>query len=136
MSLRTWIALAICGIAPAAAQRTAPQPAPKGPWMDKALSPDVRAGMVLGQMTLEEKLSLVHGLPRQDPAAVRSLGGAGFIPGIPRLGIPDLQMADCAVGVARGAAFGRYSTRCPPPSARSSARSCATRATPCRSAAA
>ena len=43
----------------------------------------------------------------------RSLGGAGFVPGIPRLGIPDLQMADAAVGVARGAVFGRYSTPLP-----------------------
>ena len=43
----------------------------------------------------------------------RSLGGAGFIPGIARLGIPDLQMADSAVGVARGAVFGRYSTPLP-----------------------
>ena len=36
-----------------------------------------------------------------------------YIPGIPRLGIPDLQMADAAVGVTRGAAFGRYSTALP-----------------------
>jgi beta-glucosidase len=104
MPLRIWIALTL-SMAAIAQQ--------KGPWMDKTLSPDVRAGLVLAQMTLEEKLSLVHGLPRQDPAAVRSLGGAGFVPGIPRLGIPDLQMADSAVGVARGAAFGRYSTALP-----------------------
>jgi beta-glucosidase len=95
-------------------------PVVHGPWMDKSLSPDRRAELLAEQMTLEEKISLLHGtgwvdligpsffaLPR------RSLGGAGFIPGIPRLGIPDLQMADAAVGVTRGARFSRYSTALP-----------------------
>jgi beta-glucosidase len=48
-----------------------------------------------------------------DPSIVRSNGGAGFVPGILRLGIPDLNMADSAVGVTRGAARGRYSTPLP-----------------------
>src|SRR5262245_18685693 len=33
----------------------------KMPWMNKALSPDERAEMVLGQMTLDEKIQMVHG---------------------------------------------------------------------------
>jgi beta-glucosidase len=91
---------------------------PKGPWMDKTLSPDQRADLVIGQMTLDEKISLLHGLgraagPPELQPPTRSLGGAGYIPGIPRLGIPDLQMADAAVGVTRGSAFGRYSTALP-----------------------
>ena len=96
-------------------------PAVKGPWMDKSLSPDRRADLLVGQMTLEEKISLLHGsgfrgMPGPGgapPPPTRSLGGAGFIPGIPRLGIPDLQMADAAVGVTRGAVYGRYSTALP-----------------------
>ena len=92
---------------------------PKGPWMDPSLSPDRRAELVLQQMTFEEKIALVHGLgwgglfgpPSSLPP--HSLGGAGFIPGIPRLGVPDLQMADAAVGVTRGSVFGRYSTALP-----------------------
>jgi beta-glucosidase len=43
----------------------------------------------------------------------RSNGGAGFVPGIPRLGIPDLNMADSAVGVTRGGSRSRYSTALP-----------------------
>ncbi|HWU40212.1 MAG TPA: glycoside hydrolase family 3 N-terminal domain-containing protein, partial [Candidatus Acidoferrum sp.] len=93
---------------------------PKGPWMDKNLSPDQRADLVIEQMTLDEKISLLHGtgfgFPRPGrpaPPPTRSLGGAGFIPGIERLGIPDLQMADAAVGVARGARHSRYSTALP-----------------------
>jgi beta-glucosidase len=93
-------------------------PKPTGPWMDKSLSPDRRAELLLAAMTPEEKFSLLHGGGWRglfDPTAppTRSLGGAGFIPGISRLGIPDLQMADSAVGVARGAVFGRYSTALP-----------------------
>ena len=94
-----------------------PPPAkPTGPWMNTSLSPDERASLLVKQLTFDEKISLVHGtgwdalfgeLPQH------SVGGAGFVPGIPRLGIPDLQMADAAVGVARGAVFGRYSTPLP-----------------------
>ncbi|MBZ5728664.1 MAG: glycoside hydrolase family 3 C-terminal domain-containing protein [Acidobacteriia bacterium] len=87
--------------------------------MDQALSPDQRAALVLGQLTLEEKISLVHGAGWDalvgGPEALppRSVGGAGFVPGIRRLGIPDLQIVDASVGVARGAVFGRYSTALP-----------------------
>ena len=115
-------------LSPATAQRGNQQnQAPKGPWMDKSLSPDKRADMVMEQMTLEEKLSLLHGggggfggpggpggaAGGPTASATRSLGGAGFIPGIARLGIPDLQMADAAVGVTRGGARSRYSTALP-----------------------
>jgi beta-glucosidase len=87
--------------------------------MDKTLPPDQRADLVIRQMTLDEKISLLHGggfravLGGPNAPPTRSLGGAGFIPGIPRLGIPDLQMADAAVGVTRGAVYGRYSTALP-----------------------
>jgi beta-glucosidase len=99
--------------------------APKGPWMDKNLSPDQRAALLIKEMTLDEKISLVHGqgfgfggarasADGMIPAsAARNLGGAGFIPGIPRLGIPDMQMADAVVGVTRGASRSRYSTALP-----------------------
>ncbi len=44
---------------------------------------------------------------------LRSNGGAGYVPGIPRLGLPDIQMADSAVGVARGGDRSRYATALP-----------------------
>lgn len=96
------------------------KPAVHGPWQNRSLSPDKRADLVIARMTLDEKIQLLHGMgwqslfaPAQSGPAVRSLGGAGFIPGIPRLGIPDLQMSDAAVGVARGAQRSRYSTALP-----------------------
>jgi beta-glucosidase len=85
--------------------------------MNSDLPPDQRADMVIAQMTFEEKIQLVHGAGGFGPPAAgqpnRSNGGAGWIPGIPRLGIPDLNMADSAVGVTRGAQRSRYSTGLP-----------------------
>ena len=74
------------------------------PWDDKSLSPDQRADMVIKEMTLDEKFQLVHGtgwgaLREGDPIPPRSNLGASYVLGIDRLGIPDINMADSAVGV-------------------------------------
>jgi beta-glucosidase len=99
-------------LAPVVAQR--PQPAaPAGPWMNKDLSPDQRAEMVVEQMTLDEKISMAHGAGGFQGAGTRSNGGAGMIPGIPRFGLPDVQLADSAVGVRGAAERGRYATLLP-----------------------
>lgn len=71
--------------------------------MNTNLSPDERADLVIKQMTLDEKIQLVHGsmafgLPKY-PRPPHSLGGDGFVPGIPRLGIPDLNLIGAGVGV-------------------------------------
>src|SRR5215471_307745 len=70
--------------------------APK-PWMNTSLSPDQRADMVLKEMTLEEKISMMHGtgmpgLGPVSPLHAGSNGGAGYVVGVPRLGIPGIQM--------------------------------------------
>ena len=89
------------------------------PWMNKSLSPDERAEMVLKQMTLDEKIELMHGngmpgWPGPEPKNFRySNGGAGLVMGIPRLGIPPIQMSDAAYGVRASAYNGRYSTALP-----------------------
>jgi len=86
------------------------------PWMNKSLSPDERAEMVLKQMTLDEKIVLLHGngMARekqwQTPFTHQSNGGAGYVLGIERLGIPPIDMSDAAYGVRASAANGRYST--------------------------
>lgn len=75
------------------------------PWMNPKLSPDERADLLLKQMTLDEKIQLVHGsfgaaLPQLVPTApAGALGGDGFVPGIPRLGIPDLNLIGAGLGV-------------------------------------
>ena len=88
------------------------------PWDNRSLSPDQRADLVIRRMTLAEKIRLVHGAGFRlfgpvDPSIVRSNGGAGFVPGIRRLCIPDLNMSDSAVGVADTASEGRYATALP-----------------------
>ena len=88
------------------------------PWMNPSLSADQRAAMVLKEMTLDEKITLLHGtgmkgLGPVSPLAVGSNGGAGYVVGIPRLGIPAIQMSDAAYGVRMSGENGRYSTALP-----------------------
>src|ERR1700757_2167499 len=88
------------------------------PWSNASLSPDERASMVVKQMTLDEKISLLHGtgmegLSPMSPLAIHSNGGAGYVVGVPRLGIPMIQMSDAAYGVRSSGENGRYSTALP-----------------------
>ena len=90
-----------------------------GPWMNSALSPDERADLVLKQLTLDEKIGLLHGngMPHvanwQMPLTNQANGGAGFTLGVPRLGIPNIDMSDAAYGVRSSGENGRYSTALP-----------------------
>jgi len=93
-------------------------PMDQHPWMNTTLTPDERADLVLKVMTLDEKISLLHGTGMEDlspmsPLAVDSNGCAGYVPGIPRLLIPGIQMCDSAYGVRMSGINGRYSTALP-----------------------
>jgi beta-glucosidase len=91
------------------------------PWMNSSLSPEERADLVLKQMTLEEKIALLHGngmahAPQwQMPLTSISNGGAGYVEGVPRLGIPPIFISDAAYGVRDSGANGKYSTALPSP---------------------
>jgi beta-glucosidase len=93
--------LALVTAAPGAAARDRQAPAASAPaagapaaggisWPDALRQAD---GLV-SQLTLDEKISLVHGDTFGPP------GFAGHVPGIPRLGIPGLYLADGPNGVA------------------------------------
>jgi beta-glucosidase len=90
-----------------------------GPWMNANLSPDERAEMVLRQLTLDEKIALLHGNGMahaeqwQMPLTNLTNGGAGYVEGVPRLGIPPLYISDAAYGVRDSGANGRYATALP-----------------------
>ncbi len=73
------------GAAMAAAQNSAP-----------VVTGDARVDKLLSQMTLAEKLRLIHGA-HEDPAVYQ--GQAGYLEGVPRLGIPGLRFADGPPGV-------------------------------------
>jgi beta-glucosidase len=49
---------------------------------------------VVAQMTLDEKIAMLHGA--QDP---ERYGQAGYLPGVPRLGIPPLRLTDGPAGI-------------------------------------
>jgi beta-glucosidase len=100
----------------------APNPTPPDssrPWLNPNLSPDERADLVLKQLTLEEKISLLHGngMARSPqwtmPLTNLTNGGAGYVEGVKRLGIPPLVVSDAAYGVRDSGANGRYSTALP-----------------------
>jgi beta-glucosidase len=89
------------------------------PWMNPGLAPEERAELVLKQLTLDEKLALLHGngmthaAQWQMPLTHLANGGAGYVEGVPRLGLPPLVISDAGYGVRDSGANGRYSTAMP-----------------------
>jgi beta-glucosidase len=69
-------------------------------------------------MTVDEKIALLHGvgMPTDDPVTPEnapSNRGVGYTVGVPRLGIPGIDMSDAAYGVRSSGVNGRYSTALP-----------------------
>lgn len=93
-------------------------PKPTGPWMNTSLTPDERADLVIKELTLDEKIALLHGvgMPTDDPVNLEnapSNRGVGYMVGVPRLGIPGIDMGDAAYGVRSSGVNGRYATALP-----------------------
>jgi beta-glucosidase len=95
-------------VAPALAQ-AAKKPAataPAHPWLNAKLSADQRADLALKAMTSDEKFTIIFGYFGSDmkPKYTRhkdSLeASAGYVVGVPRLGIPGQWQTDAGVGVA------------------------------------
>ena len=57
---------------------------------------DPRVDGLLAQMTLEEKIAVIRG---NQEAAVTNQGEAGYLAGVPRLGIPSMRFADGPPGI-------------------------------------
>jgi beta-glucosidase len=93
-----WLVLATLLCAPALVQAEGSRP-----WLDEARTPDERAKLAVAAMTLQEKLTIVHGpsTSRNDgsPIPADAVPSAGYIPGIARLGIPALTETDASLGV-------------------------------------
>lgn len=117
-------AMLVCMAATASAQ--APATAVQGtatsiakrPWLDPKLPPEARARAAVAAMTLDEKLRLIFGYSDQAFTDLSKVpndivspelktyvvthqvkGSAGFVPGVPRLGIPDQTQTDASIGV-------------------------------------
>ncbi len=67
--------------------------------MNKALPAGQRANLLLRAMTLDEKITLVHGAGYPTPLKAY----AGYVPPNTRLGIPALKLGDGRAGVGNGA---------------------------------
>lgn len=65
------------------------------PETDEVLDKKVRA--LLGAMTREEKMNLCHG--GTNPKNLGQIANAGYLPGVPRLGVPEIRMYDGPAGV-------------------------------------
>jgi beta-glucosidase len=92
----------------AAAAGVAP-PAAREPWLDPQRSPEERATLAVAAMTLDEKLAVLRGSvatpwthPDGTPVLIPrgAIAAAGFVPGVPRLGLPPLYETDASLGVA------------------------------------
>ena len=69
-----------------------------------ASDPDTRASAVVGKMTPAEKTVLTHGIMALPIMGIKvpadAVPGAGFVPGIARLGVPPQTESDASLGVA------------------------------------
>src|SRR5580692_8777994 len=88
-------AVMVCGVLGVAALSVGLSAASK-PSGVPAVHGNARVDELLSQMTLAEKLLLIHD-SREDAATYQ--GQAGYIAGVPRLGIPGLRLADGPPGV-------------------------------------
>jgi len=108
----------VLSVVPGCSQRRQQPAKPTGPWANTSLSPDERADLVIKEMTLDEKIAVLHGvgMPTDDPLTEENMPsnrGVGYEVGVPRLGIPGIDMSDAAYGVRSSGANGRYSTALP-----------------------
>jgi len=97
------------GAAPAAspAGPAAGSPCAGAPWLNRHLSPDRRTDLLLGQLTLDEKIGLLHSISDNEHARE--------IPPVPRLCIPALKLNNGPAGVGSSGVVQVQSTALPAP---------------------
>jgi len=91
------------------------------PWSDAKLAPDQRAGLLLSQLTQDEKFHLIRSYfagprkPEDKPVPPGYIGSAGYIPALERVGIHAIQESDAGLGVASSERMrpGDYATPLP-----------------------
>ncbi len=84
-ALRLSVVACLAALAPVQAQVVPPD-----------LHDEARLDRLLSQMTLEDKINLIRG-GAEPPESYQ--GQAGYLPGVPRLGVPSLRLADGPPGL-------------------------------------
>jgi beta-glucosidase len=84
------------GLAPSPRASATPASAVAAQPADQGAPFTARVKSLLAKMTLNEKIAFIHGATE---AAATDQGQAGYLPGIARLGIPSLRLADGPPGV-------------------------------------
>jgi beta-glucosidase len=102
------------GADPAAAHAGPPAPTPTptcngapAPWLDKHRSPDERASLLLAQMTLDDKMLMLHAI--SDGTHARQVGP------VPSLCVPALLLNNGSAGVSSGGVVQYPATALPAP---------------------
>lgn len=106
LTLALMIGAAIPALTTAPALAQAPAAKLAHPWLNPKLDADKRADLALAAMTSDEKFTVIFGYFGADmkPKYTRHPdsrdASAGYIAGVPRLGIPGQWQTDAGVGVA------------------------------------
>lgn len=108
LSLSTAGGIAVADTASSPAARSAS--ASGLPWMDTALAPEQRSDLLIGAMTLDQKIQQLAGsavptpelLPECDGTTTSGLATFRNVTGIPELGIPTFRITNGPVGVGYG----------------------------------
>ena len=116
--ISTWLALFLTlALMPSALAQQQDQK--NFPWMNTSLSPDERADMVVKQMTLDEKINMVHGqgmlgwANKTFPNMHLGNGGAGFVLAIERSAFPVFKSATQRTASAAARKTDATQPRCP-----------------------
>lgn len=92
---------AVAAMGTALAALAIPCPASAQALAAKPADPDAKAAAVEARMTDAERLQLLNGLfPTLPPSPPDLIPAAGHVPGVPRLGVPDLNETDASLGVS------------------------------------
>jgi beta-glucosidase len=122
--MRSWVSTKAFTIAAVALCAAGIAAADDQPWLDAKRTPDQRAQLAVAAMTLPEKIGMLNGpmalalpLPRfqTHPIPKEAIPSAGYVSGVPRLGIPALYETDASLGVVNpfGARHGDVATALP-----------------------
>jgi beta-glucosidase len=104
----TIVVVALFGVSFAQAGTSSPQQASSLPWMNTNLTPEQRADLLIGQMTLEQKVEQISNDTRAAENPANRPPGCEFAPigrhiqGIPELAIPTVRMINGGTGIRGG----------------------------------